>query len=512
MNIFKKRLNNRGFSHVELVVVLLVLAGIISIGYYVYRHNTAHAGSTYTTIGTVTADNHTFTLQACINTQTGSAPNYTDTVSALVSVNGTVWVNSGRHHRYYYSYNPLVYYSVNGGNTVTENNWISGSVSAISFNLPASPSSQSFILGVEGTPGSSVQTPGPSELISSLILCNPPAPAAPTVSISASPASITSGSTATLAWTTTNATSCSASGSWSGSQIVTGSYTTPSLTSTSSYGLSCSGPGGSASSSTTVTVTVAPASSGGSSSAPGCTLNSVVAPCIGDTTTAANGWGKPIFDDEFSESSLNTAKWSTGWYNSTTPSGPVNTLENDCYAPSQVSLGSNGLDLRFIQQSSTCQGITKPYTTGLITTDPYGGSGGFTYTFGYAEAKIYLPPSGSTIANWPAFWQVTPAGASISGEEDIMEGLGGSACYHFHYSGGGPGGCASGNYSGWHIFGANWQNGVVTYYYDGKQVGQITSGITSTPMYLILNNADSTTGSSTVAPSDMLVRYVRVWQ
>ena len=61
-------------------------------------------------------------------------------------------------------------------------------------------------------------------------------------------------------------------------------------------------------------------------------------------------------------------------------------------------------------------------------------SGGFQFTYGVVEALVYIPPSASSaIANWPAVWtdgQDWPA----DGEDDILEGLGGSACFHFHYS------------------------------------------------------------------------------
>src|SRR5262245_5017994 len=45
----------------------------------------------------------------------------------------------------------------------------------------------------------------------------PPTNPAPTLSFAANPTSVTSGSNSTLTWSTTNATSCSASGAWSGS-------------------------------------------------------------------------------------------------------------------------------------------------------------------------------------------------------------------------------------------------------------------------------------------------------
>jgi hypothetical protein len=57
-----------------------------------------------------------------------------------------------------------------------------------------------------------------------------------------------------LRWSASNATSCIAGGSWSGSKPATGSFTTAALTATSTFTLTCSGTGGSVSQSTTVTV------------------------------------------------------------------------------------------------------------------------------------------------------------------------------------------------------------------------------------------------------------------
>jgi len=75
-------------------------------------------------------------------------------------------------------------------------------------------------------------------------------PPPPTVSISVSPTTIRPGQSATLAWTSTNATSCTASASWSGSeplQSPVGGVSTGVLLTAGaySYTLTCSGPSGS---------------------------------------------------------------------------------------------------------------------------------------------------------------------------------------------------------------------------------------------------------------------------
>ena len=74
------------------------------------------------------------------------------------------------------------------------------------------------------------------------------------MSLSANPSTIASGASSTLTWSSTNATSCTASGAWSGSKALSGSQSTGALTATSTYSLTCTGAGGSAAQSATVTV------------------------------------------------------------------------------------------------------------------------------------------------------------------------------------------------------------------------------------------------------------------
>jgi hypothetical protein len=64
----------------------------------------------------------------------------------------------------------------------------------------------------------------------------------PTVTLSISPTSITVGQSATLTWSSTNATSCTASGAWTGTQATSGSVVvTPTAAGPSTYMLACSG-------------------------------------------------------------------------------------------------------------------------------------------------------------------------------------------------------------------------------------------------------------------------------
>ena len=58
-----------------------------------------------------------------------------------------------------------------------------------------------------------------------------------------------------MTWSSTNATSCSASGAWSGAKSVSGSLSTGTLLASSTFTLNCSGAGGSSSNAVTVSVT-----------------------------------------------------------------------------------------------------------------------------------------------------------------------------------------------------------------------------------------------------------------
>ena len=79
-------------------------------------------------------------------------------------------------------------------------------------------------------------------------------PSAPSVNISASPNTVGTGGNATLNWSSTNATSCTASGAWSGSRDTSGSLNLTNITANATYSLSCTGAGGTAQDSATITV------------------------------------------------------------------------------------------------------------------------------------------------------------------------------------------------------------------------------------------------------------------
>jgi beta-glucanase (GH16 family) len=255
----------------------------------------------------------------------------------------------------------------------------------------------------------------------------------------------------------------------------------------------------------------APAGSTASTAASGPTGSTSADPG-GPQPTGDPGEWRTIFDDEFVGTSLARSKWSTGWFDPSGISGPVGpATELECYDPSHVVVGGGELDLNLTSTPETCASgggsLHMPYTSAIVTTN-----GKFSFTYGFVEARIWLPGSGA-IADWPAFWaegQTWPT----DGELDVVEGINGYANWHFHDPAGAPGGFSQGQYAGgWHTFGADWEPGSVTWYYDGENVGATTMGITSSPMYLILDLAiDRVNSGPLEAPATMRVSYVRVWQ
>lgn len=242
--------------------------------------------------------------------------------------------------------------------------------------------------------------------------------------------------------------------------------------------------------------------------------------------TGVSGSWHLIFDDEFNGSALNTQYWSTGWFGSGITGGISGASEPECYDPSHVVEANGALDLNFTQETETCDGGSHPYTSAMVTTD-----GKFSFTYGLVEFRVWLPTtSNGQVADWPDIWtdgQDWPT----DGEIDVAEGLGGSICAHYHGptnngagtgAGSGDTGCPPGTYTGgWHTFAADWEPGIVTYYYDGKDIGCLeTSGsacgpanetIAGAPMYLILS-LGSNPDYTITAPTSLRIDYVRVWQ
>ena len=90
---------------------------------------------------------------------------------------------------------------------------------------------------------------------------------APVVNLTSDVSSVTSGGVAHLSWTTVNASDCTASGGWTGAQMLNGTVTTAAITADTTYTLTCTGAGATGTGTVTVKSTAAttppPASGGG---------------------------------------------------------------------------------------------------------------------------------------------------------------------------------------------------------------------------------------------------------
>lgn len=102
--------------------------------------------------------------------------------------------------------------------------------------------------------------PGGTSGLQSVIVSAGPAP---TVSISASPAAVTTGQSSTLTWSSANTNGCTASGSWSGAKALSGSQSTGALSAGSyNYTLTCSNAAGASQQATATVQSNTPVSGG----------------------------------------------------------------------------------------------------------------------------------------------------------------------------------------------------------------------------------------------------------
>ncbi len=127
----------------------------------------------------------------------------------------------------------------------------------------------------------------------------PEPPQAPTVSLSVDNTHLASGSATTVRWSSSSATSCHASGDWTGSQAVNGRYDTGGLFADHTYELTCDGLGGRASDKVTVEVESPPTVSLEAESvvvSSGSPANLFWASSGADRCTASGGWegDKPV--------------------------------------------------------------------------------------------------------------------------------------------------------------------------------------------------------------------------
>jgi hypothetical protein len=202
------------------------------------------------------------------------------------------------------------------------------------------------------------------------------------------------------------------------------------------------------------------------------------------------------FRDEFSGTSLDRSKWSPWWFKEGAKQNGVATNA------ANVAVAGGQLVLTLASSSSGAS----------VTTNPNGGATtGYDFKYGYTEARVLFPGSGSTVYNWPAWWadgQSWPA----DGENDIAEGLGTMTSNYHSSSGSHNQGTIPGTWSGgFHTYGLNRQPGHADVYFDGVKVKSYPTDDSGRSQYLILNVGNGNTHVYGAA-SQVKVDYVRAWQ
>jgi beta-glucanase (GH16 family) len=241
----------------------------------------------------------------------------------------------------------------------------------------------------------------------------------------------------------------------------------------------------------------------------GCAVGGVPAPCLGRATTGRAGWGTPAFDDEFTGAGLNTGVWA-----GSCPEFGRN-LNGGLSSPGNVTVTDGQLALIQGAPGVGACVTTRPHEKGYANT-------GFTFQYGYAEARISFPGSAGAVYDWPAFWTGSDPWPD-HGEIDIAEGIGGQLQSNYHAgmrcsscedgastnlnSGGVSGGWAGGA----HVYGVDREPGRNTVYWDGQKVFSYATSDGGAPEWFLLNVGDGAQGGQKVVGATVRIDYVRVW-
>jgi beta-glucanase (GH16 family) len=158
------------------------------------------------------------------------------------------------------------------------------------------------------------------------------------------------------------------------------------------------------------------------------------------------------------------------------------------------------------------------YTSGVITSERL-----FSSQYGYFEVRARLPRGRGL---WPAIW-LLPIDGTWPPEIDIVETVGHEPAHLYgtlHYGTEAapqrrqPVAIAGAfdSSAGFHTYGVDWQPDRITWYYDGRKVGETRNEVRDQAMYLIVNLAvggawAGEPDAATRFPASMVVDHVRVW-
>src|SRR6185437_1427983 len=237
---------------------------------------------------------------------------------------------------------------------------------------------------------------------------------------------------------------------------------------------------------------------------------------------------KPLWSDEFNESTVNTNYWqydlgNGGWGNQ----------ELECYTDSNATIAGGYLQIQAKRQNVVYNGVNSSYTSTRMNT-----AGKFSFEYGRIDIRAKLPVAPGM---WPALWflgnDFGTAGWPGCGETDLMELVGSNphlVTGSIHWlEGNGQEGTLNNTYTlpggadysqKFHVFSLVWTKTQITMYVDDiPYMSQSSTSISSgtwpfnQPQFLIMNvavggNWPGSPTAQTVFPQSMYVDYVRVFQ
>jgi lysophospholipase L1-like esterase len=248
----------------------------------------------------------------------------------------------------------LSWLSTNATSCTASGGWSGGQSTSGSATSSALSTNTTFTLTCTGTGGSATATAAVT--VTGAPPPPTPPPPAPTVQLGDDSATLAYGGTEKLTWSSTNATSCTASGAWTGSRAVSGTESTPALTASSTFALTCSGPGGDASTSVTIAVTPPPI--------PTTTLTA------SPTSVAPNG----TTTLSWTSTDATACTASTGWTGSRAPSGTetsptlaaTTTFDLVCTGPGGKANASVNVTVAYPEPTVTLNATPGTVATGSV--------------------------------------------------------------------------------------------------------------------------------------------------
>lgn len=142
----------------------------------------------------------------------------------------------------------LSWSSTNAASCTASGAWSGPEATSGTFGTGALSATSTYTLTCASSDGSMTAQDSVVVTVSSV---TPP----PTLTLNANPGTVLSGASSTLTWSSAYATSCNATGAWTGSRNTGGSQSTGALNASATYTLTCSGAGGQVTRSAIVTVT-----------------------------------------------------------------------------------------------------------------------------------------------------------------------------------------------------------------------------------------------------------------